>query len=208
MAALLFLKPFAQRLHQGVKPTKRLDRGAFLDAQMLFGQLFQPVARQIDRLQDLFGRDLFQPLKVMGKGAVKAVKVPLVLDHRCAGEIVERIHVIGGQAHGHALKKAEVFAKGYRDACRSKSFEKGQEHRLYPASMRSRKIVANRPTSMKQMPKPAAYCSISSFFPPRFFASPAPKRDPNTSPAKTIMRATPACFLPGLRPGFAPVRYP
>jgi hypothetical protein len=89
MAALLFGQPLAQRFHQLVEPAQRLDRGLFLGAQVLFGQLFQPFGAAGPRLQHRLGGDFLQPLEAFGKGAVETVKVAFVLDHRGAGQMVE-----------------------------------------------------------------------------------------------------------------------
>ena len=110
MAALLFGQPLAQGRHQRLKAAKGLDGGAFFGRQVLFGQLFQPVARQIERVQHGLDRDGFKPLKCFGEGAVKAVEIAFILDHRRAGQVVESRHVIGGYSGRHRLQKAKEFA--------------------------------------------------------------------------------------------------
>lgn len=96
---------------------------------MLFGQLFQPVAGQVDRVQHLRPGHLFQPVEGCGEGAVETVQMAFVLDHRGAGKVVEAVDVIGHQPRRNPFEEGEEFAQGNGDAFLPQRLEEGQEHR-------------------------------------------------------------------------------
>ena len=73
--ALMFGQPLAQSLHQLVEAAKTFDRSAFLGRKVAFGQLFQPVARQVQRVENLLRRHRLEPRKSAGEGAVGARQV-------------------------------------------------------------------------------------------------------------------------------------
>mmetsp|Transcript_23429 Transcript_23429/g.41124 ORF Transcript_23429/g.41124 Transcript_23429/m.41124 type:complete len:265 (+) Transcript_23429:194-988(+) len=138
MPAFLFLKPFLEGFHELIKAAQGFDLGAFFLREVLFRQLFEPVLRDIHRLQHLFDADLLQPFKGCGKGAVELVDVAFVFDHGGAGEIVKRLHVIGGQPRPHAFQKCKEFAQRDRDPVLAQTFKEGQEHPKRSAPGRSR----------------------------------------------------------------------
>ena len=110
MAALLILEALAQRFHQLVKAAQRLDLGFFFIRQVFFGHFGQPLGGDIDGVQNLIKADLTQPVEAGGKGAVELVDITLILHHRHAGEVVERLDIIGCQTLFHPLQKGQEFA--------------------------------------------------------------------------------------------------
>ena len=130
MAALLVFQTFAQGFHELVKPAKGVDLGLFFGTKVFFGQLFQPVAGDIDSLENLRGTDVFQTGKTGGKGTVELVDVALVLDHDRAGQDIERLNVIGREASLHAVEKARKFAQGNGNPSIAQFRKEGQEHRV------------------------------------------------------------------------------
>ena len=74
----------------------------------------------------------------MGKGAVEAVEMALVLHHGGAGEIVERLHVIGGETGGHAFEEGQVLAEADRDTGLAQGFVEGNEHGGFVGPRRGR----------------------------------------------------------------------
>ncbi len=132
MALALFFEAFLQRFHKLVETTQSLDLGPLFGAQMLFGELFQPVAGQIDGVQHLAHTDLLKPLEGLGEGAVELVEIALVLHHGGAGEIIETVDIVSHQPGAHAFQKGEVFAQGDRHLVGAQGIEEGQKHYRAP----------------------------------------------------------------------------
>ncbi len=128
MTALLLFQPLFQCFHQLVEPAKSLDLGAFLGGQQLFGLLFQPVRGQVDGIQHLLRRDVFQPFEGCGKGAVEAVDMPLVFHQNGAGQIIERFDIVGGETCCQPFQEDQVFAHRHRNAQGAQRAEEPQEH--------------------------------------------------------------------------------
>ena len=138
MAALLLGQPLLQRLHQLVKAAQSRNLRLFLGGQMFFGQLCQPVAGQINRLQHLGVRNRLKPLEGLGKGAVIAVKVALVLHHGGAAKVVEPLGLIGHKPGLQTFQKGQIFAQRHRHPFIAQGKEEGQEHRATARRGRSR----------------------------------------------------------------------
>ena len=75
MPPLLLFKPLLERLHQRIKPAKRVNLRLLLSTQMLFRQLAQPLLRQIKSRSDLIDRHSLKPLKRRRKGTIKPIKI-------------------------------------------------------------------------------------------------------------------------------------
>ncbi len=129
MPAPLFGQPLLQRLHQRLEPAQGLYLGPFLGCQMPFAQLFQPRARQVQRLQHLVCRDRRKPGEAAREGAVEAVDPAFVLDHGQPGQVIEGLGVISDQTRRHPFQKGQEFAHRHRHPLFPQGLEERQEHR-------------------------------------------------------------------------------
>ena len=78
---------------------------------MFLRHLAQPLLGNVHGLHHRRGGDLVETFEGGGKGAVEFVEVALVFDHHRAGEIVKRLHVIGGQTGLEPFQKRKIFAQ-------------------------------------------------------------------------------------------------
>ena len=106
MAALLIAQALGEGLHQLVEAAERLDLGALFGGEMLLGELAQPIDGQVEPVDDRLDGQELQTAKGSGEDAVEAVDVALVLDQGGAGEMVEALGVVAGEAGVEGFEEA------------------------------------------------------------------------------------------------------
>ena len=125
MPALLLGQPLLQRLEQFLEPAHGLDLLLFFLGEIFFGQLFEPLGRDLG-----FGAlaQQFEPLEHMAEHTVELVEIALVLHQRGARQIIEILHAAGGQVGLHRLHQRQILAQRDRHAGGFEFLEKGDEH--------------------------------------------------------------------------------
>ena len=125
VAALLLLEPLLERLHQLVPAAERLDLRLFLLGEVAIDQLAQPLGR--DLLAESRER-LLDALEVRRECAIEAIEVFLVLHHRRAGEVVEVVDAVTGDARFERLQQRQVLGQRYGDARFAQREEEARQH--------------------------------------------------------------------------------
>ena len=125
VAALLFLEPLLQRLHELV-PAHGLDLLLLFLGEVFFRELLQPLLGDLGLVHGV--QQAFQPLEHRTEDAVELVEVALVLHQRGAGEVIEVLHRLIGEVGVERLHQRQIFAQGHRDLRVAQRCEELQEH--------------------------------------------------------------------------------
>ena len=130
VAPFLLLQPFAERLHELVKPAQSFNLCFIGFRERFFGQFAQPLFWQIHLVQHLLRAYVLKAFKAGCKSAVVFVEIAFILDQDGPPQQIEMIHIIGCHPRFHRLQKTQELPQGHGKFMGSKVIEEGQKHRL------------------------------------------------------------------------------
>ena len=130
MATFLLFQPFAQRLHELVKPAQSFNLCFIGFRERFFCQFAQPLIWQVHLVEHILWANVLKAFKTGCKSTVIFVKIAFILDQNRSSQQIEMLHIISCHPHFHRLQKTQELPKGHRKFMGSEVIEERQEHRL------------------------------------------------------------------------------